>query len=141
MGDVFEVDWWGCQLGKTPVKKIHVLKCKETEYFVMDDVVKAACDLTYSSVAGDDLGNVVKQGSLGRITTAPTGDVFEVDWWVRQLGKTTVKHFQVRKCKETEYFVTKDVVKAAFDLTYSSVAGDAAGQVVKQGSLGVLVSM
>merc|ERR1712008_415394 len=74
---------------------------------------------------GGRLGQRGQAGILGRITTAPTGDVFEVDWSGRQLGKTTVKHFQVRKCKETEYFVTKDVVKAAFDLTYSSVAGDA----------------
>jgi len=126
------VKWSGRSLGPTSVTFGQVTKCSSQEYVIEGDVVRATCDLDYSSVGnpGDDQGTEIKQGSLGTIQSQTETD-WIVSWYGRSLGTTYARPDTIRKCAWHEFFLAGDTVRARRDLDYPF-------GVVRRGALGTL---
>lgn len=60
-GSLGTVHWSGRDLGETVAEKQQIVKCKPTDFFVVGDIVKAACELDFGQSA------VVLEVSLGTI--------------------------------------------------------------------------
>eukprot|EP00929_Paragymnodinium_shiwhaense_P001604 TRINITY_DN101845_c0_g1_i1.p1 TRINITY_DN101845_c0_g1~~TRINITY_DN101845_c0_g1_i1.p1 ORF type:complete len:305 (+),score=36.15 TRINITY_DN101845_c0_g1_i1:87-917(+) len=137
--DAGEVRWAGRSFKTSSVVLAeHIVKCSVEEFKVHGDVVEATRDLTFA-VAGSSRA-CVPCGSLGSLRTVATGG-FEVDWW-GGAGCTAVLKTDVGKCHPRQYIMIGNVVKAAFDLDYSDAGiSDAAGCIVNQGSLGVVIGL
>mmetsp|Transcript_14070 Transcript_14070/g.32767 ORF Transcript_14070/g.32767 Transcript_14070/m.32767 type:complete len:494 (+) Transcript_14070:187-1668(+) len=134
------VVWSGHDAGlsTTTARSDQFVKCAWNEFTKLGDVVRAARDLNF--YLGDSEGTVVKEGSIGEIVqlAGQASNETKVAWAGRgsAFQGTSVNGDDFIKCDWHEYLKTGDVVKAAYDLSFT--LGDGEGKVVKEGSLGHL---
>ena len=130
--DIFIVQWIGSNT--EPLKhncqatKEQVMKCTDEEFIRAGDVMKAVYDLNYGGRTG-----TMHEGTHGTVVKmCHTRHEYEIQW-TGQTHHCRVKHDQVKKCAETEFIASGNVIKAAYDLDYGSKFG-----YVAKGALGVV---
>jgi hypothetical protein len=131
-GDLM-VNWHGT-IGKRAAPRSSICKCEFDEFLTVGDIVMATGTLNY----GEDK---VEEGGIGTLKklAGEHGEAI-VNW---PFGDGRVRSGQFRKANKDEFWSVGDVVKAAGDLDYGSSANGGAGaaRLIKEGSLGTLVSL
>jgi hypothetical protein len=126
------VEWTASSLrervGMAKVPDSGLAKCDAMSFFSVGDIVKAKSDLTWSS------GKKVTEATLGTLKSLEGNGLWVVEWW-QGIGELHANQTTLQKCKPSEYFVASDIIKAKFDLSWSSL-----GKRVAKGTLGTLKS-
>ena len=126
---------WSDQSLKTKIGVIHVpeqylVKCHESELFLVDDVVRATHDLRYAT------GERVSAGTNGVLKGYDKKGDMIVHWLVdgmRKLPGTPSRY--IKKCDQRKFFKVGDVVQATLDLRYATGINKS---LVRKGSNGTL---
>ena len=112
------------EMSGTP--SIYLKKCDQSKFFKVGDVVQALYDLRYGAEK-----SLVPKGSHGTLKELEVGGSWTVDWWNGTTDVSTKQEY-IMICDQSKFFKVGDVIKAKFDLTWSS------GEVVSAGTLGTL---
>jgi hypothetical protein len=124
-GGMWVVEW--VDIGELHTSQTSFKKCTASEYILISDVVKANCDLTWSS-----LGKSVAKGTIGTLKSTE-GNLWLV-LWSEGIGELYASKDQFTKCNLQDFLIPTDIVKANTDLYLSSV------KKVAKGTLGTLTS-
>lgn len=129
-GGSWTVNWWNGII-EVSTKQEYILKCDQSKFFKVDEVIKAKVNLTWPS------GEAVSAGTFGTlIAWDMNNNTWEVKWW-NENGTSgdellVVSHTHLQKCHSTEYWLPDDVFKTTCNLTFGKLGTVPKGSLCKR---------